>query len=173
MLARNKSTLVSQGRELKASRGSAGDVMSRLGKVIKKPFSQFSPTAIFRYLLYLPLNMIPIVGTALFILLQARRYGPNAHARYYQLKGWNTKEKEEWIEKRQAAYTAFGAPAVLLEMIPLVGIFFSFTNSVGAALWASDLEDAMPKPKTAALRKDELPEQETGVIESAERKKEL
>jgi hypothetical protein len=29
---------------------------------------------------------------------------------------------------------------MLLEMIPFLGIFFTFTNTVGAALWAADLE---------------------------------
>jgi hypothetical protein len=31
-------------------------------------------------------------------------------------------------------------PAVLLELVPIAGIFFAFTNTVGAALWAADLE---------------------------------
>jgi len=35
---------------------------------------------------------------------------------------------------------SFGVPATLLEMLPVVGIFFAFTNTVGAALWAADLE---------------------------------
>ena len=68
-------------------------------------------------------------------------------------------QKERHIEERQAAYTSFGVPAVLLEMvcthfdaercfttndklvqIPIAGIFFAFTNTCGAALWAADLE---------------------------------
>lgn len=35
---------------------------------------------------------------------------------------------------------SFGVPAVLLELVPLAGIFFAFTNTVGAALWAADME---------------------------------
>lgn len=35
---------------------------------------------------------------------------------------------------------SFGVPAVLLELVPIAGIFFSFTNTVGAALWAADME---------------------------------
>jgi len=35
---------------------------------------------------------------------------------------------------------SFGIPAVLLELVPIAGIFFSFTNTVGAALWAADME---------------------------------
>lgn len=36
--------------------------------------------------------------------------------------------------------TSFGVPAVLLELVPIAGIFFAFTNTVGAALWAADME---------------------------------
>jgi hypothetical protein len=35
---------------------------------------------------------------------------------------------------------SFGVPAVMLELVPIAGIFFSFTNTVGAALWAADME---------------------------------
>jgi hypothetical protein len=35
---------------------------------------------------------------------------------------------------------SFGVPAVMLEMVPIAGILFSFTNTVGAALWAADME---------------------------------
>lgn len=35
---------------------------------------------------------------------------------------------------------SFGVPATLLETIPIANVFFAFTNTVGAALWAADLE---------------------------------
>ena len=35
-----------------------------------------------------------------------------------------------------------GVGAVLLEMIPVAGIFFAFTNTCGAALWAADMEQS-------------------------------
>ena len=37
-------------------------------------------------------------------------------------------------------WSSFGLVAVLLEMIPVVGILFAFTNTVSAALWAADME---------------------------------
>lgn len=40
----------------------------------------------------------------------------------------------------QLTYDSFGVPAVLLELVPVLGIFFAFTNTVGAALWAADME---------------------------------
>ena len=59
-----------------------------------------------RYLLYLPLNFIPIVGTALFIILQGKRNGPQAHQRYFQLKEWNKGQKEVFVEQNRGGYTA-------------------------------------------------------------------
>src|ERR1700761_3837896 len=128
--------VVSEGRQIK----SGSDSVARLGKMIKKPFTRFTPKALIRYFMYLPLNFIPVVGTVLFVILQGKRFGPQAHARYFQLKQMSKHQREEFVEKRKAAYTSFGVPAVLLELIPFIGIFFAFTNTVGAALWASDIE---------------------------------
>ncbi|KAF2274896.1 uncharacterized protein EI97DRAFT_468477 [Westerdykella ornata] len=136
LLSRNLTSLVSTERQVK----SGSDPVAKLGKIMKRPFARFTPEAIIRYFIYLPLNFIPVVGTAMFVILQGRKFGPTAHARYFQLKRMDGRQKEEFIAKRQAAYTSFGVPAVLLELIPVLGIFFSFTNTVGAALWASDME---------------------------------
>ena len=40
----------------------------------------------------------------------------------------------------ELTHISFGVPAVLLELVPIAGIFFAFTNTVGAALWAADIE---------------------------------
>lgn len=34
----------------------------------------------------------------------------------------------------------FGAAALALNLVPVVGLVFNLTSTVGAALWASDLE---------------------------------
>ncbi len=48
---------------------------------------------------------------------------------------------------------SFGVVAVLLELVPIASIFFAFTNTVGAALWASDLERS--QQTTAPKLKDD------------------
>merc|ERR1712032_233188 len=136
LLSRNLNSLVSTERQVK----SGNDPIGNLGKLMKKPFERFTPKAIIRYFLYLPLNMIPVVGTVLFVLLQGRKFGPTAHARYFQLKQMSKRDRDEFVGKRKAAYASFGVPAVLLELVPVLGIFFAFTNTVGAALWAADME---------------------------------
>lgn len=36
--------------------------------------------------------------------------------------------------------SSFGVATVLLELVPIASILFAFTNTVGAALWAADME---------------------------------
>lgn len=137
LMARGTSDLVSSGRQVK---GNSSDPIRALGKLVKKPFAKYSPQAFIRYLLYLPLNFIPVIGSAIFIILQGRKSGPDRHERYYQLKEWNANQREKHVEELKGAYTGFGIAATLLELVPVASILFSFTNTVGAALWAADLE---------------------------------
>lgn len=102
LLSKECTNLVSEGRQIK--KGS--DSIARLGKLIKSPFAKFSPNAIIRYLLYLPLNFIPVVGTAIFIILQGKRAGPTAHTRYFQLKEWSSSQREQHISEHRGGYTA-------------------------------------------------------------------
>ncbi|PGH13445.1 hypothetical protein AJ80_06314 [Polytolypa hystricis UAMH7299] len=146
MIARGHSALVAKGRVVKSSSASsssssASDPMAKLGKLVKKPLGKLSMTYLVRSLIYFPLNFIPVVGTFMYLATQGRRLGPVAHARYFQLKGWDAKRREEWVKAHRAEYTSFGAAAFLLEMIPFASIAFSYSNTVGAALWASNIEN--------------------------------
>ncbi|KAL1301562.1 hypothetical protein AAFC00_005799 [Neodothiora populina] len=148
LIATGETTLVSHDRQVK----SGSNPIGRLGKLAAKPFAKFTPSAIIRYLMYLPLNFIPVVGTVMFVLLQGKRQGPAAHARYFQLKGMSKQRREEWVEKRRGAYTSFGTVASLLEMVPIAGILFAFTNTTGAALWAAELEKSGQEGTSPTLR---------------------
>lgn len=162
LVARDQEPLVAQGRQMKPRSGGK-DAMARLGKIFTRPLARLNPRALLRSLLYLPLNLIPVVGTVLYIFMQGKRAGPVLHTRYFQLKGWDSTMREEWVKKNQGAYTGcvnrslfssgdiwshtdcplrLGIAAFVLEMIPFASIAFSFTNTVGAALWAADLEKA-------------------------------
>lgn len=58
LVARGHPELVAKERQVKG--GGAGDVIARLGKLAGKPFAKFTPKAIIRYFMYLPLNFIPV-----------------------------------------------------------------------------------------------------------------
>ena len=70
LVAKDATNLVTEGRELK--QGSNNDPMSRLGKILKNPFERFSPKALIRYVMYLPLNFIP--GPYSRVTLKQLRY---------------------------------------------------------------------------------------------------
>ena len=82
LLARNKTAMVQEGREVK----SGSDPVKKLGKVLRSPFTKLSPKAVVRYLIYLPLNFIPVVGTLIFIFIQARGRGKTVHDRVGTLR---------------------------------------------------------------------------------------
>jgi len=135
LVERQLQSLVANGREVKGE-----GTTKKFGKVLMSPLAKFSPNAVAYYLLTLPLNFIPVVGTVIFFLLNGAKTGPALHARYFQLKKLNSTEKAEAIKKRRGAYTGMGTAALLLQVVPVLNIFFSFTNAAGAALFAADLE---------------------------------
>ena len=97
--------LVAKVRQVES--GGASDAISRLGKLVSKPFAKFTPSAIVRYFMFLPLNLIPVVGTIAFVVLQGRKYGPQAHSRYFQLKGMSRMQREKYVEGRKGEYAGY------------------------------------------------------------------
>ncbi|GAA5840514.1 hypothetical protein JCM5353_006575 [Sporobolomyces roseus] len=146
LIQRGHTQLVEKGRKI--SRGSGG---VSLGKSLLKPVRKFSAEGLVRYLITLPLNLIPGVGTAVFLGLNGIKAGPAAHSRYFELKGFSSSAKSQFVEKRRGAYTAFGASSLLLNLIPLLGPFFTFTSCAGAALWAADMEDGEKGAKDPSM----------------------
>ncbi|CDO69778.1 hypothetical protein BN946_scf184766.g23 [Trametes cinnabarina] len=139
LLARGQGQLVREGKT-RASASQQNSVARGVQGALVKPLQVFSKDGILRYVLTLPLNMIPAVGTVLFLLYNGYNGGPGWHARYFQLKGFSKGQRASFVEHRRAEYTAFGMATLLFNFIPLVGLLFSFTNTVGAALWAAELE---------------------------------
>ncbi|PWY91037.1 hypothetical protein BO70DRAFT_358475 [Aspergillus heteromorphus CBS 117.55] len=142
LIEEGQDALVSQDRPV-VPHGKAADAIARLGNTFKGPLERFRPRNLLRSLLLLPLNCVPVVGTAVYVYIQGKQFGPDAHERFFQLKGWKGKEVDEWVTKFRGAYTGFGMASFALEMIPFASIAFAFTNTVGAALWAADMERAI------------------------------
>lgn len=105
LVACGQSELVEQKRPV--SSGGAGDPISRLGALASSPLSEFSMASLLRPLVYWPLNFIPVVGSFMYIAGQGKKIGPSSHARYFQLKGWDSKQKDEWLQKHRAAYMRY------------------------------------------------------------------
>jgi len=77
LVSRNATAIVEEGRELKPG----STAMERLGNIIKTPLERFSVKSIVRYVMYLPLNFIPVIGTVMFLVLQGRARGKIIHVR--------------------------------------------------------------------------------------------
>lgn len=86
LVARKQTGVLAEGRQLKA--GNFNDPIAKLGKLIKSPFEKFTPKALIRYVMYLPLNFIPIVGTVIFVLLQGKARGNAVHTRVSHKSTW-------------------------------------------------------------------------------------
>jgi len=138
LIARGQRELVVRGK-MRIGGGSSSSGKG-VGKALVRPLQGFTPSGIIKYALSLPLNFVPAVGTAFFILYNGSREGPGWHARYFQLKGLSKQQRQAFIDSHQPEYTAFGAATLLLNLVPFVGLVFSFTNTIGAALWAADVE---------------------------------
>ncbi|KAJ6547190.1 hypothetical protein B0H19DRAFT_1164389 [Mycena capillaripes] len=117
-----------------------GKSRSFVQSTLKKPLSRFSREGLVRYVVSLPLNLVPMVGTVLFLLYNGAKAGPTYHARYFAAKGMTPTARQAFVDKRKGAYTGFGAATLGLNLVPVVGPLFLLTSTVGAALWACELE---------------------------------
>ncbi|KAJ7070367.1 hypothetical protein B0H15DRAFT_870770 [Mycena belliarum] len=121
-------------------KGKSRGFLQNLVKGLSKPLSRFSKEGLLRYIVSLPLNLVPMVGTVLFLLYNGAKAGPTFHWRYFQAKGLSPASRQAFVDKRRGAYTAFGATTLGLNLVPVVGPIFILTSTVGAALWACELE---------------------------------
>ena len=119
------------------------DPVKRLGARDKgATFAPFSFRQILEFVLFLPLNFVPFAGVPLFLLATGYRAGPLLNWRYYALKEFTKKERKEFIhtKKRKWEYMWFGAFYMLLQLVPVLSIFFLFTSAAGSALWSVRIE---------------------------------
>lgn len=138
LIAKGQVSLVKEGKTKYGAslKGTGGNV----GGALVRPFQALSRDGVVKYLLSLPLNFVPVIGTVAFLFLNGHRGGPGWHSRYFQLKGFDKTQRATFVERRRPEYTAFGMATMLFTFVPLVGLVFSFTNTVGAALWAAEIE---------------------------------
>jgi hypothetical protein len=74
-------------------------------KILGKPtstavYSLFSFRRITEFIPFLPLNLIPVIGTLFFLVLTRARAGPFHYWRYFKLLGLTKKERKEVIRRR-------------------------------------------------------------------------
>ncbi|MCJ1394966.1 hypothetical protein MMC18_007847 [Xylographa bjoerkii] len=132
------SDLVAQGRMLHPEQM---DPVKQLGKpTTSTVYSPFSFRQIVEFVCFIPLNLIPVVGTPVFLVLTGYRAGPLQHWRYFKLLGLTKQERQATVKRRQLSYTWFGTIALLLQLVPVLSMLFLLTTAAGSALWVVQLE---------------------------------
>ena len=85
-------------------------------------------------------SVLPFL-TVLFGAANSHTQARDALAPYLEMKGVsNPDEQDALVVKHKLMFYQFGWAALIFSCIPIVGAFLAFTNTVGAALWAIDLE---------------------------------
>lgn len=117
------------------------DPVKQLGESTKSAvYSPFSFRQILEFIMFLPLNLIPVAGTPMFLIITGYRAGPFHHWRYFKLLDFTKKERSAFVKKRQLRYTWFGTVALLLQLVPVFSMLFLLTTAAGSALWVAKLE---------------------------------
>ncbi|KAJ6589930.1 hypothetical protein DFH09DRAFT_1140459 [Mycena vulgaris] len=95
---------------------------------------------IIKRVLLIPFNFYPGVGIILAAWFKGLGTAHNLHRQYFSAKKMTDKEIAVFMEERKWDYRTFGFTAALLEGLPILGLIFTISNRVGAAMWAHDLE---------------------------------
>ena len=138
LLHEGQGALVANGRILLPE---GSNPVQQLGKPIGSAvYAPFSLRQIVEFVVFLPFNFVPVVGTPVFLLLTGYRGGPFHHWRYFRLLGLTKKERKEAVMKRKLRYTWFGTSALVLQLVPGLSMLFLLSTAAGAALWVVELE---------------------------------
>ncbi|KAH9169111.1 hypothetical protein EDB89DRAFT_1813573, partial [Lactarius sanguifluus] len=95
---------------------------------------------VLKNIIQIPMHVLPVGGlfvTAVFKALDTARY---LHKPYFQAKKMTKEQIAVFVAEHKWDYRLFGFTAALLETLPFVGLIFSVSNRIGAAMWAHDLE---------------------------------
>ena len=80
--------------------------LTRLGPPRERAiYAPFNLRQLFELFLVLPLNLIPVIGVPLFILITGYRAGPLLMWRYFTLRAFSKEEREAFVKKRRLAFT--------------------------------------------------------------------
>jgi hypothetical protein len=130
----------------------APNPLAKLGEPTQSAhYSPFSLRLTIEFILFLPLNFIPAVGTVLFLVVMGKRAGPFHHFRYLKLLGMHQRDRDAWTRRAEGRYTRFGTAALALQYVPVFSMLFLLTTATGAALWAVDLEKERRAVVTAVM----------------------
>jgi Na+(H+)/acetate symporter ActP len=147
LVAKGQADLVSVSRPVLPETGTAADgsplnPRTRLERPTRRAiYAPFSFRQIAEFVLLLPLNLVPFIGVPMFLILTGYRAGPLIQWRYFALKGMDRKARHKYVDSKRWEYTWFGTMYLILQLIPVLSMFFLLTSAAGSALWAAEQEE--------------------------------
>ncbi|GMI09660.1 hypothetical protein TrLO_g5281 [Triparma laevis f. longispina] len=109
-------------------------------------------TTLLLQMVTLPINLLPVVGTMLYVALNAPLASWDLMSLYYDSIGMNEVEQKRKVVGKGCekinpntffgdAHFRFGMSATFVELVPLLGpTLFTLGNACAAALWSCDIE---------------------------------
>ncbi len=101
------------------------------------------------FLLLLPLNLIPLIGSVCYLVLQflvtSVLIGWEYLTPYLDEKKLSFSEQHSYVKKNKGMIMGFGIPGAMLLLIPVVQAFFLSTHTVGGALLSVEIEKKKAK----------------------------
>ncbi|KAL7415672.1 hypothetical protein BDY24DRAFT_413246 [Mrakia frigida] len=134
---------------------------SKRVRIQKVVFGKLGRFFVNKFILF-PLNFVPVVGIIVSSMVKALGSARFLHEPYFASKGMTPNQALLFVEERKWDYYSFGFAASLLESLPFVGMFFSISNRIGAAMWAFDCEKRQEAFRTGELKPQ--PRQEVVVV---------
>ena len=120
----------------------APNAVKKLGKPTSTAiYTPWSVVQIVELIVFLPLNLVPWIGTPAFIIITGTRLGKLAHYRWFHLRGLSKEQKKAEANKYVWEDIWFGTIAMILELIPILSFFFLMTTTAGAAIWFAGMEN--------------------------------
>ncbi|KAF8167140.1 hypothetical protein B0H34DRAFT_680424 [Crassisporium funariophilum] len=120
---------------------------SKKQKFVNKWLRGWFGLFVIKRVLLSPLQVYPFVGIFITSWFKALGTAHILHRRYFEAKKMTPRQIAVFMEERKYEYRSFGFAAALLESLPIIGLVFTISNRVGAAMWAHDLEKRQA-PKT-------------------------
>ncbi|KAF7981340.1 hypothetical protein HWV62_33783 [Athelia sp. TMB] len=112
---------------------------SRRG-VVLKAFETSIGRFLIKKLVLFPISLYPFVGVFVSAYFKALATAQYLHKPYFEAKKMTKHQVAVFMEERKWDYRTFGFVASLLEGLPIIGLVFTVSNRIGAAMWAHDLE---------------------------------
>lgn len=110
----------------------------------------------------MPLDFIPFLSIAVSAYFRAFTYAQQLLTPFFAQKRMTPQQVHLFLTERMGSIKSYGFACALLERIPIIGIVFSISNRVGAAMLAHDLEKRQHKFAAGELRR--LPKDQTETL---------